>query len=69
MMKPQKTQCIKHIFEFYTGSRKGVASVGALYQGTAVCVRSDRISSSFHKETKSLKGQNKDRSCACNAVH
>ena len=26
MMKPQKTQYIKHILEFYTGSGKGVAS-------------------------------------------
>ena len=26
MMKPQKTQCIKHILEFYTGSGKGVGS-------------------------------------------
>ena len=27
MMKPQKTQCIKHILEFYIGNRKGVATV------------------------------------------
>ena len=26
MMKPQKTQCIKNILEFYTGSGKRVAS-------------------------------------------
>ena len=25
-MKSQKTQCIKHILEFYTGNGKGVAS-------------------------------------------
>ena len=25
MMKPEKTQCIKHIFEFYTDNGKGVA--------------------------------------------
>ena len=43
--------------------------VDALYQGTAVRVRFDQISSTFHKETKSLKGKNKHRSCACNDVH
>ena len=38
----------------------------ALYQGTAVRVRS----SSIHKDTESsLKEQNMHRSCACNAVH
>ena len=26
MMNPQKTQCVKHILTFYTGSGKGVAS-------------------------------------------
>ena len=26
MMKPQKTQCIKHILEFYIGNGKGVAT-------------------------------------------
>ena len=76
MMKPQKTQCIKHILEFYTGSGKGVAptlnnavlkfpiqlvqiqyGMDVLYQGTAIRVRSDQISFSFHKETKSLKGK------------
>ena len=25
MMKPQKTQCIKHILEFYIGNGKGLA--------------------------------------------
>ena len=26
MMKPQKTQCVKHILEFYIGNGKGVAT-------------------------------------------
>ena len=26
MMKPQKTQCIEHILEFYIGTEKGVAT-------------------------------------------
>ena len=26
MMKPQKTQCTKHILEFYIGNGKGVAT-------------------------------------------
>ena len=81
-----KTQCIKHILEFYIDNGKGVATalnkalllsnwsksnsdVNVLYQGTAVRVRSDQISSSIHKETESLKEQNEHRSCACNAVH
>ena len=72
-MKPQKTQYIKHILEFYIGNRKGVSTapnkaileypiqlvqiqrsgMDALYQGTAVRVRSDQISSSIHMETES----------------
>ena len=32
MMKPQKTQCIKHILEFYIGNGKGVATTRSILE-------------------------------------
>ena len=31
-MKPQKTQCIKHILEFYIGNGKGVATAPSILE-------------------------------------
>ena len=79
-MKPQETQCIKHILEFYIGNRKGVATalnkVILEYpirliqiQCKVMWMHFIKVSSSIHYGTESLKGKNKHRSCACNAVH
>ena len=42
---------IKYLLHFIRKPLKGQHDVDALYQGTAVRVSSDQISSSFHKET------------------
>ena len=69
MMKPQKTQCFKHILEFYIGNGKGVATARSILAYPIQLVQIQCKVARMHKETESLKGRNKHRSRACNVVH
>ena len=68
MMKPQKTQCIEFyvgngkgvtsacsILEYPTDPNPMQNDVDALYEGTAVRARFDRMSPLIHKETEGAK--------------